>query len=208
MRKSPPRPSRRAAEGEPARLGAPERREAILAAALPLFARRGYAAAGTRDLAAAAGVTEPILYRHFPGKEALFLAVLERVEARLDAALGSTVEGVEGAGGRLRALAAALPSILADLAAELRVLLVAASVRESDAIGAAARDALTRLGETLTLAFRGTGLRRGVRPATAGHLLLQYGLGASLLRPLGVRAVLSPEYGDQAVRILTRALLP
>ena len=46
----------------PRRLPAGERREALLAAALPVFAVRGYEGATTRDLAAAAGVTEPVLY--------------------------------------------------------------------------------------------------------------------------------------------------
>ena len=190
------------------RLLAPERRESILRAALPLFARTGYAATGTRDLASAAGVTEPILYRHFHGKEALFVAVLGRVEERLREALVKSVEGVRGAGARLSALAGALPRILSECEAEVRVLQVAASVRESEAIGEGARATLTRLGGTLSTAFRGSGLRRGVSAGTAGHLLLQYGLGAALLRPLGVKAVLTPGYADEAIRLLTRALLP
>lgn len=39
---------------------------------MPLFARRGFDGVTTREIAAAAGVSEPILYRHFPSKEALF----------------------------------------------------------------------------------------------------------------------------------------
>lgn len=57
------------------RMSAKERKRAIVKAALPLFARRGFARTTTRELAKAAGVSEPILYRHFPGKEALYLAI-------------------------------------------------------------------------------------------------------------------------------------
>lgn len=57
------------------RLSAVERKAAIVRAALPLFAQKGFARTTTRDLAKAAGVSEPLLYRHFPSKEALYLAI-------------------------------------------------------------------------------------------------------------------------------------
>jgi AcrR family transcriptional regulator len=51
---------------------AKDRKLAIVKAALPLFARKGFAETTTRELASAAGVSEPLLYKHFPGKEALY----------------------------------------------------------------------------------------------------------------------------------------
>ena len=60
------------------RLRAPHRRQAILDSALPLFARVGFHGVTTRQLAAAAGVSEPILYRHFPSKEALWQEIQAR----------------------------------------------------------------------------------------------------------------------------------
>src|SRR6202008_2241570 len=53
------------------RMTAKDRKVAIVKAALPLFARKGFAETTTRELARAAGVSEPLLYKHFPGKEAL-----------------------------------------------------------------------------------------------------------------------------------------
>ncbi|MEE2908734.1 MAG: helix-turn-helix domain-containing protein [Planctomycetota bacterium] len=61
------------------RLAAAERREAILDAAEMVFVHAGLHATGTRDLAQASGVTEPVLYRHFPGKTSLFIAVVSRM---------------------------------------------------------------------------------------------------------------------------------
>jgi len=58
-----------------ARMSAEDRKQAIVMAALPLFARQGYAETTTRDLAKAAGVSEPLLYKHFPSKEALYLEI-------------------------------------------------------------------------------------------------------------------------------------
>jgi AcrR family transcriptional regulator len=59
------------------RLPAPERRRQILMAAREILGRSGYEEASVEDLAAAAGVTKPVLYRHFRGKRDLYLAVLE-----------------------------------------------------------------------------------------------------------------------------------
>src|SRR5580765_466161 len=57
------------------RMSAEERKLAIVKAALPLFARQGFAETTTKDLARAAGVSEPLLYKHFPSKEALYLEI-------------------------------------------------------------------------------------------------------------------------------------
>src|ERR1700681_259200 len=54
---------------------AKERKLAIVKAALPLFARKGFAETTTRELAVAAGVSEPLLYKHFPSKEALYAEI-------------------------------------------------------------------------------------------------------------------------------------
>jgi AcrR family transcriptional regulator len=62
------------------RIPAAERREQILLIARPLFAENGYAGTRLDDVAAAAGVTKPILYRHFESKKALYLALLRRHE--------------------------------------------------------------------------------------------------------------------------------
>jgi AcrR family transcriptional regulator len=56
-------------------MSAEERKMAIVTAALPLFARKGFAKTTTKDLARAARVSEPLLYKHFPSKEALYLEI-------------------------------------------------------------------------------------------------------------------------------------
>ena len=60
------------------RLPAAERRELILRAAMNLFGAGGYDGTRLDDVAADAGVTKPILYRHFGSKKDLYLAVLAR----------------------------------------------------------------------------------------------------------------------------------
>jgi AcrR family transcriptional regulator len=59
-----------------------EAREELLSAALRVFARRGYRAAGVDEIAAEAGYSKGALYWHFSGKEELLTALLEE---RIDA---------------------------------------------------------------------------------------------------------------------------
>jgi AcrR family transcriptional regulator len=60
------------------RLPVAERRALIVEAAGRLFGERGYDAARLDEIAAAAGVTKPIVYRHFDSKRDLYLALLDR----------------------------------------------------------------------------------------------------------------------------------
>jgi len=58
-------------------------RSKLIRAARRLFAREGYAAVGTQQIARTAGVTRGALYHQYPAKEDLFLAVYEQVEQEL-----------------------------------------------------------------------------------------------------------------------------
>ncbi len=60
------------------RVGSDERRAMIARAAGRLFARHGYAGTRLEDVASAAEVTKPIVYRHFDSKKALYMALLEK----------------------------------------------------------------------------------------------------------------------------------
>jgi AcrR family transcriptional regulator len=59
------------------RMKSEERRADILRTAIHLFAGKGFRGTTTRELAAAAGVTEPVLYQHFPSKKDLYAAIIE-----------------------------------------------------------------------------------------------------------------------------------
>jgi AcrR family transcriptional regulator len=65
------------------RLPLAERRALIVEAAGRLFGERGYEGTRLDEIATAAGVTKPILYRHFDSKRDLYLALLERHRADL-----------------------------------------------------------------------------------------------------------------------------
>jgi AcrR family transcriptional regulator len=75
------------------RLPRAQRREQILAAATEAFARSGFAATSLDDVAAQAGITRVLLYRHFDSKTDLYQAVLDRMCARLEAHVEEPVGG-------------------------------------------------------------------------------------------------------------------
>src|SRR5579864_7204688 len=68
------------------RLDSDERRKAIVTAAVPLFARKGFAGTTTRELAEAAGISEALLFKHFPSKVLLYREML-RIGCEGDPAL-------------------------------------------------------------------------------------------------------------------------
>lgn len=75
------------------RLPRAQRREQILAAATKAFARNGFAATSLEDIAAEAGVTRVILYRHFESKTDLYQAVLDRFCALMSSQISEQVGG-------------------------------------------------------------------------------------------------------------------
>lgn len=85
--------ARRTAEGDSSG------RERLLAAAVRLFAVKGYAATSVRDILREAGVRAPVLYYHFGNKEGLFLALVregvQKVETARLLAYQATASAVE-----------------------------------------------------------------------------------------------------------------
>ncbi len=66
-------------------------RDALVAAARPLFAEHGYAGVGTEAIVRAAGVTRGAMYHQFADKRELFAAVFEAAEAAITAQIGAVV---------------------------------------------------------------------------------------------------------------------
>lgn len=105
-----------------ARLKAPQRREQLMEVATRLFADRGYDSTTTAAIADAAGVTEPILYRHFKSKQDLFIAIVRRMSeqtlAQWRAIIADTVEPAE----QIRVIAQQFPHQLTCLEEAYHVL--------------------------------------------------------------------------------------
>jgi AcrR family transcriptional regulator len=66
---------------------------ALIAAARPLFAERGYAAVPAEEIVAAAGLTRGALRHHFGDKKALFRAVFEELEGEITDRIAAAITG-------------------------------------------------------------------------------------------------------------------
>src|SRR4029078_1881614 len=75
---------------------AAERREMVLEAAVPEFAAHGLAGTSTEDVGRGAGISQPDLFRLFPTKKALFLALVERCFRRIEGAFTAAAGDLTG----------------------------------------------------------------------------------------------------------------
>jgi AcrR family transcriptional regulator len=98
-------------------LGRQARREALLDAADRIVQRDG-PAASMATIAAEAGITKPVLYRHFGDKEGLYAALTDRHTERLSAALRAALEVP---GSRRERVSRTVDAYLAGIEAEPRV---------------------------------------------------------------------------------------
>ncbi len=74
------------------RMPGQERREAIIAAAITLFSQKGFRGTTTREIAAAVGVSEPVLYQHFTTKSELYAAIIEYKSMEGEAKFGHLLD--------------------------------------------------------------------------------------------------------------------
>jgi AcrR family transcriptional regulator len=95
------------------RMPAAERREMVLEAAVSEFAARGLAGTSTEDVARRAGISQPYLFRLFPTKKGLFLALVERCFRRVEDAFTAAADELTG-DEALAAMAEAYERLLDD----------------------------------------------------------------------------------------------
>ncbi|RFU87695.1 TetR/AcrR family transcriptional regulator [Streptomyces triticagri] len=95
------------------RMSADERRESVIRAATVEFARGGYYGTSTEAIARRVGVSQPYLFRLFPGKKAIFLAAAARCLENTRKVFEAAVEGLEGEEA-LHAMAEAYTRLIAE----------------------------------------------------------------------------------------------
>src|SRR5262245_1158997 len=104
------------------RLKAAQRREQLIDVATKLFAKSGYEATTTAAIAEAAGVTEPILYRHFKSKQELFVAIVRDVSMHTLKQWQAIIANISDPAEKLRLIAAAMPDHMRKLSDYYHVL--------------------------------------------------------------------------------------
>ncbi|WP_202929825.1 MULTISPECIES: TetR/AcrR family transcriptional regulator [Streptomyces] len=138
------------------RMSADERRESVVRAAMEEFGRGGYYGTSTETIAKRVGVSQPYLFRLFPGKRAIFLAAAERCVEDTIRMFAEATEGLEGEAA-LDAMAEAYTTAIVEQPSRLMMqmqmfLAVAAAEEEGDReFGAAVRAGWMRLWDTVDL---------------------------------------------------------
>ncbi|MCC6971316.1 MAG: TetR/AcrR family transcriptional regulator [Phycisphaerales bacterium] len=172
-----------------ARLTAPKRREQLLDTAAELFARSGYARATTAQLAKAAGVTEPIIYRHFKSKRDLFIELIRTSAARTLKEWQELLKGAKDPAERVRRLLDHNPMVEKGRFA-YRVLLQAITEVNDAEIKKAVVEHMTELHGFLKREIAAAQKKHKVPDATSPELiawiLIHIGLGYGVLDALGV----------------------
>ncbi|AZM45141.1 TetR family transcriptional regulator [Streptomyces sp. WAC 06738] len=137
---------------------ADERRQTVLRTALSAFAARGYWGTTTTEVAKAAGISQAYVYRLFPSKEALFVAVVEHCFVQVRASLE---RGVAQAGGSdpevvLSVMGDAYSRLISDNDLMLIQLHAQAAAVSEPAVREAVRQGYARLVEYVRGASGGT----------------------------------------------------
>lgn len=172
------------------RLPAAQRKEQLLDTAVQLFSERGYAGSTTAELAKAAGVTEPIIYRHFHNKKELFIAVIDRTSEQTMELWERQLRTARDPAQRLRRLIGANPMVTDRGKGIYRVIVQAMMEIEDPEILAAIQSHVTRLHQFVTAevihAQEQGQVSNRFSPEVTAWTLLHLGLGYGVMEPLNI----------------------
>jgi|TARA_R110000782_G_scaffold211115_3_gene299075 AcrR family transcriptional regulator len=193
------------------RLPAAQRREQLLDVAESLFAQQGYAGATTAQIAKAAGVTEPIIYRHFKSKRDLFVALIERTGKRTLALWQGDVSTEEDPAQRLARILADNPMVSAEGRAGYKVLLQAIPEVEDTLIAKAVAEHMRLLHEFLTTEIKRAQEAHRVTSRFSAEViawtLIHLGMGYGVVDAMGVSGHGRDEKGTHVREVIARILV-
>ena len=193
------------------RLPAAERRAELIDTAVAMFGQRGYAGTTTSELAKAAGVTEPIIYRHFRSKKLLFIAVIERTGRETIEEWAEHLQSAKSPAIRLKRLVAANPMVSQRGRGVYRVIVQAMTEIEDDDIKKALKHHVETLhafvaGE-VRLAQELGHVSKAISPEVTAWMLLHLGLGHGILAPLGIDQHAHDREGTTVRNVIIRLML-
>ena len=193
------------------RLAGEARSQAIVRSALGLFAREGFDGTTTRQLARAAGVSEALLFKHFPNKEALYRAILESKirEAENALPLDETLDRLKDEEFFLKIATHIMRRVDAD-DAFCRLMIRSALDGHDLALQfhqARAGRLLTLIARRLKERYRRLGIRDGVDPALAARLFNGMILSSMMQRRFFNDEVIMRTPIDPLARALVRVFL-
>jgi AcrR family transcriptional regulator len=206
-----PKPDRNASSKGATRLTRAERKRQLLGHAKQLFVTLGYHATTTEKIANAAGITEPVLYKHFDSKKALFLEVLQEIrEATLTRWQAGTNELADPLG-KLHAVADLYLGSTRVHAVEFRIMHRTLVECDDEDVLALLRafylDSESFLAQIIAQGQQTGVFRRSLDPRVGAWEMIRTALGYTLTMPLSVPLYNEPDYLARAVECMLHCLL-
>ncbi|MFA6043792.1 MAG: TetR family transcriptional regulator [Phycisphaerales bacterium] len=193
------------------RLKADKRREQLLDTAAVVFATRGYARSTTAQLAKAAGVTEPIIYRHFESKKELFIALVERTAKHTLDHWRQRLADAKDSTERLRRLLGDNPMTLDETREPYLVLMQAITEVDDKDIRKAVTSHFANLHGFLVKELKRAQEERRVLSRFSAELiawtLIHLGVGYGVLAGLGVEGQGEDKEGHHVQELIERLLI-
>lgn len=196
-----------------ARMRAEDRRRQLLEVAARLFADLGYHGTTTAQLASEAGITEPILYRHFDNKLDLFVTLVQEVGNEVIDAWQNALGGISDPSERLRTLLAANPAVHQRGRGVYRVIFQAMTEVEGEPdIATAIRRHVNKLHAFVKAQLahlqKAGAVRTDESPAALAWLLIDSAIGYGLLAPLRLPGQTSTAGTSMVRRLLEELIAP
>jgi AcrR family transcriptional regulator len=193
------------------RLKADERRKQLLDSAAKCFAKYGYRGTTTAKIAAEAGVSEPIIYRHFKNKRELFIALIEKVAEDVFQNWQEATRNARTPLEKLQVLLYRNPATSDASTRAVYQLLFHASSEISDAkIQQAIRDHYQRyvesLGSVMKEAQKAGQLRSDVPAEWLAWQIIHAAVGFATIRPLAIPSHTNLEFVQGTIRLLIELL--
>ncbi len=188
-----------------------DRRRQLLAHAKQLFVTLGYQHTTTEKIAQAAGVTEPVLYRHFPSKKALFLDVLHEVRAATLQRWRTETANIGAPLAKLKAIVDLYLGSTRAHALEYRIMHRTLIESDDEEIAACLRqfylDSEALLAAVIVEGQRAGTFRRDRDPRVGAWELIRTALGYTLTLPLGIPLYAEADYLPHAIECVLSCLL-
>ncbi len=193
------------------RLRKSERRRQLLETAQQLFAAQGYQATTTEQVAAAAGVSETVLHRHFESKKDLLLAVLRGLREAILDRWRSAAAGHEEPLAKLHAIAELCLDRGDEHALGLRLAHRAVfEIVDPDVVTELRGfylDCESLLAQIIAEGQQAGVFRRTVEPRVGAWEVLRSAAGYTLTLPLDIPLYEEPDYLPRAIECLIHCLL-
>lgn len=197
----------------PARMKAAARRLQILETAARCFAEHGYRGTTTALLAKEAGITEPILYRHFANKHDLFIALIESVGEEVFANWREAIRTIASPLAQLKEILYRNPATADPIARRVYRVMFHASAEFTEpqiqeAIREHYRKYLRFLAKIVHRAQEAGEVRKDVAAEMLAWQIIHAAVGFAMVRLLDVSGHGTAAFVDETIRLILELLAP